>query len=57
MNSLPDCFDDLLPSNTAVPLKTLWRNVLKIYKPLSSEAPDLNMLETEPRAWIQDYTT
>ena len=55
MNSLPDCFDDLLPSNTAVPLKTLWRNFLKIYKQLSSEAPDLNMLETEPRAWIQDF--
>ena len=52
---LPDCFDDLLPSNTAVPLKTLWRNFLKIYKQLSSEAPDLNMLETEPTAWIQDF--
>ena len=55
MNSLPECFDDLLPSNTAIPLKTLWRNFLKIYKQLSSEAPDLNMLETEPRAWIQDF--
>ena len=55
MNSLPECFDDLLPSNTAVPLKTIWRNFLKIYKQLSSEAPDLNMLETEPTAWIQDF--
>ena len=55
MNSLPDCFDDFLPSDTAVSLKTLWRNFLKIYKQLSSEAPDLNMLETESRVWIKDF--
>ncbi len=55
MNSLPDCFDDFLPSDTAISLKTLWRNFLKIYKQLSSEAPDLNMLETESRVWIKDF--
>ena len=55
MHSLPSCFDDFLPSETAAPLAKLWVDFLNIYKQLSSETPDHVSLEKDTKEWINDF--
>ena len=52
MYSLSDCFDDLLPIETAVPVTKLWKD---LYKQLSSKTPDVGSLESEVKEWIKHF--
>ena len=55
MYSLSDCFDDLLPIETAVPVTKPWKDFLGLYKQLSSKTPDVGSLESEAKEWIKHF--